>query len=282
EVEESLRTLHRDFGETRFAFAQALREWPGNVEAQRGLSATSLLMADYHLRRGEEASAARLLDEIDDPFGDFAGQVADLRARVERVRQARAELEQLSRDMDPTVGRLKLALFAIGVAVVLAAPWIWVWWGQRSSGELRYDWAHSLSFTSSMVVVFVLASTAFRRWLMPNRVARHILLSLTITAMLVFGEGVLAWNAGYEALHDVPMGLLAFAGGTGIMAVTIDTRFFILAACFFVTTVLGALVPSLMMLWAGLGATVGPIILGILWLRSIPGEGAAGEDGERR
>ena len=278
EVEESLRTLHRDFGETRFAFAQALREWPGNVEAQRGLSATSLLMADYHLRRGEEASAARLLDEIDDPFGDFAGQVADLRARVERVRQARAELEQLSRDMDPTVGRLKLALFIIAAAVVLSVPWIVSWVLQASAGELRYDWAHSLAFTGAIVAVFGFASTALRRTLMPNRAARQILVGFTFVALAVFGEQLIAWHAGYDALTHVPMGLLLIAGGTAVMAESIDRRLYVLAATFFVTAVLGVFVPSFMMLWAGLAATVGPITLGILWLRSQSADGDAHGD----
>ncbi|MBX3249952.1 MAG: serine/threonine protein kinase [Myxococcales bacterium] len=61
--ERNART-QRVFGRCRFGFAEALRQWPESEDAARGLREALTLMARYHLRRGEAASAETLLREV--------------------------------------------------------------------------------------------------------------------------------------------------------------------------------------------------------------------------
>ncbi|MBK6808484.1 MAG: serine/threonine protein kinase [Sandaracinaceae bacterium] len=59
--------LHRLHAECRFAFREALKEWPENGAAQRGLRAATLSMVEYELDNHDARGAATMLGRISEP-----------------------------------------------------------------------------------------------------------------------------------------------------------------------------------------------------------------------
>src|SRR5690606_21958087 len=76
--EPEVVAIYATFRECRFAFAQALRSWPENLAARRGLQRGLELMIDFELSRDAPQAAANLLAELPEP-------VEALERKVERA-----------------------------------------------------------------------------------------------------------------------------------------------------------------------------------------------------
>lgn len=90
--------IHRTFGNCRFGFEQALRQWPHNADAADGLRDALGVMFDYEVAQGHAATADALLAEMAAPTDEQRSRLA--RARAEREAQAAAglELQQIRSD----------------------------------------------------------------------------------------------------------------------------------------------------------------------------------------
>ncbi|MBK7774772.1 MAG: serine/threonine protein kinase [Sandaracinaceae bacterium] len=78
--------LHRLHAECRFAFREALKEWPENGAAQRGLRAATLSMVEYELDNHDARGAATMLGRISEPPPPLAKRVAEAERRDEHER----------------------------------------------------------------------------------------------------------------------------------------------------------------------------------------------------
>jgi hypothetical protein len=82
--------LHRLHAECRFAFREALKEWPENGAAQRGLRAATLAMVEYELDNHDARGAATMLGRVSEPPPPLAKRVAEAERwdEQERARMA--------------------------------------------------------------------------------------------------------------------------------------------------------------------------------------------------
>lgn len=97
--------VYRLFAEARFGFRQALDASLENELAADGLRAAISAVTEFELERGTPEAAAAALAELSDPPAELAARVsAALRARDEERRRV-AHLEELGRELDPTIGR---------------------------------------------------------------------------------------------------------------------------------------------------------------------------------
>jgi serine/threonine-protein kinase len=88
-------------GECRFAFNEALRTWPDNEIATRGLTTASRRLVEHELAR-DPRSAAVLLANAPVAMPDLAERV---NAAVLAEEQAREALSKVARDHDASIGR---------------------------------------------------------------------------------------------------------------------------------------------------------------------------------
>ena len=109
------RRLFDLFSECRFGFQQALRAWPENARARRGLSDAVLAMVRLELDSGAARSARSLLSELAAPDPQL---VADVEAAIAAETAERARLAQLEKSLDPRTGGTQRTLFAMGLSVL--------------------------------------------------------------------------------------------------------------------------------------------------------------------
>ena len=99
---------NRRRNECRFGFAQALREWPENVEASDGIVDATLLFGELHVARHEYAAAAALLNELRSPDPRFVARIEALRAEdALDVRDERVVVLLVDDRLQPRVRLLK-------------------------------------------------------------------------------------------------------------------------------------------------------------------------------
>ncbi len=108
------------FSQCRFGFQQALRSWPENVTARRGLERALVAMVRHELRQGTARAAQGLLAELAAPPADLAAEVASALAR-DAAREAEvALLQDLARKNDPRTGEVRRLV----TALVLISMWV--------------------------------------------------------------------------------------------------------------------------------------------------------------
>jgi serine/threonine-protein kinase len=108
------------FSECRFGFQQALRTWPENVRARRGLDEAVRAMVRFELDAGSARSAQSLLRELSRSDAALEAEV-DTALRAEAMRRSELErLEFLEKSRDPrTDGRARNT-----VGLVAGLSWI--------------------------------------------------------------------------------------------------------------------------------------------------------------
>src|SRR5690606_17251263 len=109
--------IYTTFRECRFAFAQALRSWPDNLAARRGLQRALELMIDFELAREAPQAAANLLAELPEPVEALTRKVE---RALERWRHAQSKLEALERDADLRIGQHLRRPLTYGVGLLWA------------------------------------------------------------------------------------------------------------------------------------------------------------------
>lgn len=121
-VDQERLAVSKLFGEGRFGFQQALRAWPDNVDAQRGLQRLLELMTDFELRQGNAPAAAALLFEMQRPAPELRARLEALQAELELDDAKRERLLRLERELDPRVSQRPrnltlMALFVVALAI---------------------------------------------------------------------------------------------------------------------------------------------------------------------
>jgi len=120
---EDTAAAYRLATECRFAYTQALEEWPDNPTARRGLEDCIATSADLELRQGNAAGARALLAELGTARPKLNERLDVLEREQREQRERDARLRRLEHDMDVGVGAasraralLLLALLAAGVS----------------------------------------------------------------------------------------------------------------------------------------------------------------------
>jgi serine/threonine-protein kinase len=157
--------------ECRLGYRVALREWPENPGARRGLERCAVATVRLEIARRNGPAARAALDAMDDPPDDLRRAVTDLEAALSAERTERERLVHIAHDVDPTIGArarvamvLILLLASTGASIVathLHAT------GQLTPGRL-------IAFPAGVAVVTLLVVIAFWRRIRVNAFSRRM------------------------------------------------------------------------------------------------------------
>ena len=240
--------VHDLFGECRFAFQQALRMWPENQEARRGLARALSLMVVYHVSvENLEAAQAALaeLEESSHAPEELQQEVQRLAAELETRDAELGRLQRMERAIDPGRthrGRSLLALF-LGIFWGISTLWsaLRVYEEELTEMEQLTSLMHS---GVRNIVIVLLVVIIFRRSLVTNRANAVLTLALVVTVACVTYLRFMAWRLGGDPVlaHITDPVLYALAlFCTGLM---LDRRISYMASFFAVAAVVGSFVPQ--------------------------------------
>jgi eukaryotic-like serine/threonine-protein kinase len=178
--------IYTTFRECSFAFSQALRSWPDNLAARRGLQRSLELMIAFELGRDAPQAAANLLAELPEPVEALARKVERALARW---RDAQSRLEALQRDADLRIGQhlRRPATFVLGQVWAVSC----VAFGVLTRNEI-YHVGHFDFALANLLVSLGVAGTVYagREHLLVNKANRR----LSATATTVFVAYAALWS----------------------------------------------------------------------------------------
>jgi tRNA A-37 threonylcarbamoyl transferase component Bud32 len=261
--------LHRRFSEVRFGFAQALREWPENVDAQDGLVECTFMMVRHHLDRDDAASAQALLAELRFVGDRYTSELTALRERADSLRKIDERIRKLSSDMDDRGSRKARGIYVLAVLGLIIVP-VLVGFVLQLYGYYTWAWWHSIVYTVGVAGVLGGLALLMRDALMPNRMGRRYVLAIVFLATTLIGRRLLSHQLGHDEFADVATDYFVFAVGSGVIGVLTDRRFFAPAVAFFIGAIGVAFVPAYTLLIMSITAIVGPGTAALLWLYSDP------------
>lgn len=184
--------------ECRFGFTQALREWPENAAAARGLEVALESGVRFEVRRKHGAAARALLSEFPRPNAALEALVTETEAEEARLAAEALRLSSVARQLDPRIAQLPRAVvFAMLVVVVslfagsrLFAPWLW-----------KQTWA-PFAASGAFLIIFMLAVAVTRRLVLSTRINRQLALFVVVflTSQLV--------HRAFGFAFDKPIGTL--------------------------------------------------------------------------
>ncbi|HJL00924.1 MAG TPA: protein kinase [Polyangiaceae bacterium LLY-WYZ-15_(1-7)] len=254
--------VQRAFARCRFGFVEARRQWPENEDAREGAREALRLMAEYHLHRGEAASAETLL--LDLPEDDRRGR--QLRAEAERQRREAARFERIGHEVTRDPGHVSRGRLLLGGALFVSLP-ILVAWGLNKGGIYGYRWWHTLLYDLLLAAFFGAGGIVGRGRLAANRRGQQLVLSLVFMALLATLLRMLSLAMGLWTLRSTAIELFFFGSGCVLAGLLADRRFYLAVPGLFLGAVLVLLLPADAQLWIGLAALAGPVPLAVAWMR---------------
>jgi|APLak6261675434_1056106.scaffolds.fasta_scaffold00358_8 serine/threonine-protein kinase len=162
--------------ECRFGFTQALREWPDNEVARRGLSRCVEATARYEIAQGNLTAARALISELEVVPPELHEALVKLEHSAAEAQRRHARLEHLSQEMDPRVAfRQRVQAFVattVGILLVVFLPLFFPAAKQALSTLGR--WYLSV-LMAGVMVFFVLAMWVGRKELLSTRLNRRLM-----------------------------------------------------------------------------------------------------------
>ncbi|MFO0619570.1 MAG: serine/threonine-protein kinase [Polyangiaceae bacterium] len=165
--------VHRLTTECRFGFMQALREWPENPAAQRGLSDCLSAMIEHEIRIGNASGARALLLEAPSPSLEARVRTLEAELQEKELRATRAATIERELDVSASArGRALLfgALLAVGLGLAVQML-------VRGGDVDKYSYDEVLIEAAATVVGFGVLTAIFRRRILGNAVSRRIVAS---------------------------------------------------------------------------------------------------------
>jgi eukaryotic-like serine/threonine-protein kinase len=242
------RKIYDLYGECRFAFREALRMWPDNEIASRGLTRASSLVIEHELTRDPRVASA-LLEEATNVAPAL---VARIRSAVAAEAEERAGLSRLAHDHDSRVGRRARRWIFVFFGLVWTASQLW---GDQIGPVTHQRFAlGALLQIPPLLLVWFGAPDLTR-----NLFNRRILLSVALTTVAQCMLFVVAYNLDVSVLATriLQIGLWAFAAGA--LTTLLDRRLWPMTLGLAAALVVALLRPDLRSLVAGF-ATLGVTI----------------------
>lgn len=210
------------FGEARFGFQQALRAWPDNERAQRGLLECLEKKFEHDLRRDDFESASVVLAEMRERRSDLTERLETLRVRMERRRAELGELRRLQASRDLNVGRRTRAFLMIltGFMWGLVPPFVLV---LRGFGfEIGYGY---LYLTGVIKLVDAVGLTIWARdSLTKTAVNRQLTATLFLLILCEIVTRPFAQRLGHPIEHALMLDFGLYFLVDATLALTVDRR----------------------------------------------------------
>jgi serine/threonine-protein kinase len=253
--------LHKLAVEARFGFRQALREWPDNPGAQKGLEGLLERLAYRELERENRDAAAALVGEMTSPPPQLLER---LEALTTMLAERHARLTRLERDADPTLQareRTRLSLLlASGVAVICIGLAL-----LRVRASLAYP-----TLLSALAALGLILGIGWMRirlepgYALSRRFAGSI--AVTLLALAVYlGAGMLS---GVPVENTFPTMMLVIATSCGVASITLHHGFAVSAVVYVLACLAMHAWPAQTMWAFGLGHVLGFASMGAVWMRA--------------
>lgn len=201
--------------ECRFGFVQALRAWPDNVEAARGLSRTLRHMLELELERESPDAARSLHRELAEhegaPDRELAERIEAARAALEETRERARRVGQLQREMDPgaSTGARKLPFLLLFLASLGVGGAMLVTDDASAAFSVR-----KLVLVDAVVVSVFFAALAFVwRRLAINTMSRRITWLVVLQTAFLPSSDLLALARGATFADAMTFRLLVLSAG---------------------------------------------------------------------
>ena len=241
-----IQRLNDIYVESRFGFQQALRMWPENEDAHRGLQACVERMLTHHLARKNLEAARACLSELPEPVADFDEQVAALAQELDREDQEVQRLKEMEADYDlrTSTATRSLLTFLLGI----------IWTATSGYAALRYGTTESthaeelLSYRNGGIRnmgIALVAVLVFRKRIFANAANRRLTYFFVSFICII---ALLRWStwALEESLLMSRIGEFLIAGLLLIaMGLVTDLRIAALSLFYFVAVVLVTYFPEM-------------------------------------
>ena len=261
--------VYRAYGAARFGFEQALRRWPDNQDASRGLQQTLECMIEFALDQGQPDTAEALATELEMLSPRLVARIAAGHRREAARTQELASLRALEHEIDPEVGararsRVALTLGAVFGALAMGAGAFVRRFLPDGIGPIHYLLHGILLFVITAVFLF-----SKRRALLETRHNQRI----SQMTLLMIGGGVvfraLVVFAGLPVMPMLPLEFVLYGLAIAMMGLATRRRLALAA----LPTVLGAVAMVLSPKWAFeiAGATVFAALaaMAAVWQRDV-------------
>jgi eukaryotic-like serine/threonine-protein kinase len=228
EVEDHALHLYDLFGECRFGFQQAVRDWPDNRAARRGLHLAFEAMVRFELAHGDPRAASRLLAEMDEAPADLSEQVQRARASADKRQK---ELEDLSRALDPSTGRRTRTAVAgfLGILWTLAPLAVAIFAPDKPDEPLHLK-AAAVGYLVIALGLGLWARESMMKTLINRRIYASLIFVLVTTIVLASAAPVM----GLEPATLRTLSPFLWCVLSGMMAIHLDPRFAVISFGFLV------------------------------------------------
>jgi serine/threonine-protein kinase len=213
-------TMYQLFGQCRFGFQAALRAWPENAGARKGLDRALAAMATHELDHGDPRAAAVLIAELSTPNAALSERLA----AVEReAAEKRKRLERFELDQDIRAGQLTRTFFMTFLGIVWSAIPIVV----DVFGLVTID--HPTSFAIPLVMLaFIVGFGVWARDSMTkSAINRGILVTVIVGCLLHATTEAIGWASDLPLPQTHMMSLAMWVGASGVAAVYMDRSLFV-------------------------------------------------------
>jgi hypothetical protein len=230
----SARHIDQIHTECRFAFREALRMWPENEAARKGLRVAQTIMIERELAR-DPSRALTLVEQGEGLAPDLGARV---RAAVVVQAAEQQRLAQLSLDNDDTVGRRARRIVFIGLGISWAAS-ILVLGQLGPTTHLRY--AIGALIQLAALVVASLFARDLRKTLYSRRIVGSV--GIVFVAQFTIYAAGRVLDIPIEVLRTCQIGCWALTAS--LIAVTLERHFWPSAALLIAAFAVAVGVPSL-------------------------------------
>ncbi len=212
--------IHRLYGECRFGFREALREWNDSLEAADGLQRLLELMARYEMGHDNPQAAAAMIADLPQPSPALAVELGALKTRLQ-ARQA--ELDAIRLQEDTGSGKATRMIIQASMMVIWSGGYFAIGAMMRAG---VFTNGHAI-FTGIVLGYGVFLAVATFRWrqvLWKTRTNRHFLWTLwaAFVASMALWPG--AWYRGVPFGDAVAANLLLYATVMWMSAAAVDRR----------------------------------------------------------
>jgi serine/threonine-protein kinase len=204
--------------ECRFAFTQALRDWPTNPIARRGLRESLQQMIEAELRRKSPEAAFELARQLDPPDAEIAARIDRVRDEVAESRRFEDAARREEHELDRKVGARLGVYIQSGLLVAVLALGVAGTWSRIASGG-HPPATGLLGWSIGVLAVAIVTLVAFRDRALANRWGRQMSgLLIVVLGTVVAASAIEVRRGGDadEAAMTTMTMLAAVLGGGGI------------------------------------------------------------------
>lgn len=209
--------MDRKLTEARFAFVQALRDWPENAEAKAGLHACLKRSITHEIARENPAGARGLLAEL--PGGDawLATEIEALERTLKSRAEARQRLERMEHEQDLTVGHGTRTALVVGLLVLTVLLSIAIGL-QSSTGNATLTVDDQLFISAFLLVMSAVPILVWRKRLLVNAVNQRLAGLVVLSSALLFFHRLMgqSWGLSPDQMLATDFAIfLAITGASG-------------------------------------------------------------------